>query len=52
MLGVGRTRLYQITIKPDFPKPLGTMRGGRVWDEDQVRAWIAAHRPTDSDEPG
>jgi predicted DNA-binding transcriptional regulator AlpA len=50
--GVSRQRVYVITTRSDFPAPVGVLRGGRVWDEAQVRAWIAAHRPFDSDEPG
>jgi predicted DNA-binding transcriptional regulator AlpA len=51
MLGLSRQRTYAVTIKPDFPEPIGRLRGGRVWDADDVRAWMEAHRPTDSDEP-
>jgi predicted DNA-binding transcriptional regulator AlpA len=49
--GVSRQWVYKVTTRPDFPKPVGVLRGGRVWDADEVRAWIAAHRPLDSDEP-
>jgi len=32
-----------------FPEPIGIMRGGRVWDMAQVRAWAYAHRNNTAD---
>jgi prophage regulatory protein len=49
-LGVGETRVRQITGRPDFPPPVKRLIMGQVWDGDQVEAWIAAHRPP-PDEP-
>ena len=49
--GMSRQRVYQLSMEPDFPAPLGVLRGGRVWDEDEVRAWLATHRYADDDEP-
>jgi prophage regulatory protein len=42
--GVSRQRTYQITGRPDFPKPLAELKQGRVWPADEVDAWIRAHR--------
>lgn len=49
--GLSRQRTYVVTTKPDFPEPVGRLRGGRVWDEDEVRAWITTHRHDLTDEP-
>jgi predicted DNA-binding transcriptional regulator AlpA len=44
-LGVGRTRTYEIIARPGFPTPADdTMRGGAVWYQDEIEAWIAQHR--------
>jgi predicted NAD/FAD-dependent oxidoreductase len=46
-LGVGRTRAREIMQRKGFPDPLDpTLRGGNVWHEDEVLAWIAANRPS------
>lgn len=29
---------------PDFPAPVDVTRTGRIWDEDEVLAWITTHR--------
>ena len=50
MLGVSRQRVYQITSRPDFPQPVARL-AIRVWDAEQVTAWIAEHRPSYPDEP-
>lgn len=39
VLGVGRTRLAQLTARPDFPAPLAELTMGKVWDLEQVRTW-------------
>lgn len=47
---VGRRRADQITRHPTFPAPAMTTRAGRLWDRDEVVAWIATHRtPLDDD---
>jgi len=43
--GVSRQRVYQITNRPDFPKPLADLAQGKVWLADDIDAWIASHRP-------
>lgn len=45
LAGVSRQRVYQITSRPDFPKPVADLAQGKVWLADDVEAWIATHRP-------
>lgn len=50
---VSRERADQISRRPGFPPPTQTGRTGRLWDEDDVAAWIAEHRrPIDPPTPG
>ena len=42
---VSRQRVYQITSRADFPKPVADLAQGKVWLADDVEAWIATHRP-------
>ncbi len=51
-LGVGETRVRQITGRPDFPAPIKRLIMGQVWDGDQVEAWIATHRKVVTDDDG
>lgn len=41
---VSRERADQISRRETFPAPKQTGRTGRLWDEDEVIAWIAEHR--------
>lgn len=52
-LGVTRQRVYQITVRFDFPRPLITLAMGSVWLRDDIESWIAEHRPelNETDEP-
>jgi prophage regulatory protein len=43
--GVSRQRVYQITSRPDFPKPVADLAQGKVWLVDDVEAWIQSRRP-------
>jgi predicted DNA-binding transcriptional regulator AlpA len=43
--GVSRQRVYQITSRSDFPKPVADLAQGKVWLADDVQAWIESHRP-------
>jgi prophage regulatory protein len=43
--GVSRQRVQQIVNRPDFPKPVKVLDMGKVWDADDVEAWIREHRP-------
>lgn len=39
MFGVSRQRVYQLTSRPDFPKPMVRLKAGAVWRTEDVRAW-------------
>jgi prophage regulatory protein len=43
--GVSRQRAYQITSRADFPAPIVELAQGKVWDADDVEAWMIEHRP-------
>ena len=49
-----RTYAREIMNRKGFPDPVDdTLRGGAVWYEDEVLAWIAEHRPrVDEDTEG
>ena len=38
--GISRQRVHQITSKSTFPKPYDELRMGKVWQIDEVEAWI------------
>jgi predicted DNA-binding transcriptional regulator AlpA len=42
--GISRQRVYQITTRRDFPKPVAELARGKVWLADDVEAWIVSHR--------
>lgn len=41
---VSRQTADAITRRKGFPDPVARTAAGRLWDEEQVRAWIAEHR--------
>ncbi|GAA3948346.1 helix-turn-helix transcriptional regulator [Actinoplanes auranticolor] len=43
--GVSRQRVYQITSRADFPRPVAHLSQGKVWRTDEVDHWIREHRP-------
>lgn len=43
--GVSRQRVQQIVSRPDFPEPLAVLGMGKVWNAEDVEAWIKEHRP-------
>nr|MDT0660563.1 AlpA family phage regulatory protein [Micromonospora sp. DSM 115978] len=45
MLGVSRTRAYQITNSKSFPDPVAVLSVGRIWRTEDVEGWIRKHRP-------
>ncbi|MFI7543821.1 helix-turn-helix transcriptional regulator [Actinoplanes sp. NPDC049599] len=47
--GVSRQRVYQITSRADFPKPVADLVQGQVWRAEDVEGWITAKRPQASD---
>ncbi|MFC7532216.1 helix-turn-helix transcriptional regulator [Actinoplanes sp. GCM10030250] len=44
MLGVSRQRAYQLAGRPDFPKPIAKLAQGKIWDLDDIEAWISTNR--------
>ena len=42
--GISRQRVYEITSRPDFPRPLADLVQGKVWRAEDVEAWIAERR--------
>ena len=40
MLGVSKQRTYALISRPDFPEPVADLGIGKVWDRDQVLAWM------------
>ncbi|GGN59504.1 hypothetical protein GCM10010112_14580 [Actinoplanes lobatus] len=44
--GISRQRVYQLTNRADFPRPVAQLAQGRVWLADEVEAWcLARGRP-------
>jgi predicted DNA-binding transcriptional regulator AlpA len=44
MLGVSRTRADQLSRRPNFPEPKVRHARVRLWEENDVRAWMKANR--------
>jgi prophage regulatory protein len=42
LFGISRTRLAQITARPDFPAPVAELVMGKVWDLADIRRWASA----------
>lgn len=42
LFGLSRTRVQQLTARPDFPAPVAVLIMGSVWDFDRVQAWADA----------
>jgi predicted DNA-binding transcriptional regulator AlpA len=40
MLGVTRQRADALSRTKDFPEPVATVAGGRLWMRDEVLAWM------------
>ena len=47
--GISRQRVYQLTSRADFPKPLAALSQGQVWDAADIEAWIKQKRPGQDD---
>ncbi|KXK63337.1 hypothetical protein AWW66_03220 [Micromonospora rosaria] len=43
-LGVSTARVRQLEQRPDFPQPVATIAGGRIYRRDQIEEY-AEHRP-------
>jgi prophage regulatory protein len=41
---VSRQRVYQLTARTDFPRPIAELAQGKVWLASDVEAWIATRR--------
>jgi prophage regulatory protein len=46
--GISRQRVYQLTMRADFPAPVADLALGKVWLADDVDAWDKARRPAPS----
>jgi predicted DNA-binding transcriptional regulator AlpA len=45
-LSVKRTELAtSLRDRPPLPEPAGYFRGRVIWDEQEIDAWISAHKP-------
>jgi prophage regulatory protein len=44
-LGVSRQRVYQLTQRPDWPRPYDELIVGKVWRRQDIGTWIVEHRP-------
>ncbi len=52
-LGLGRTRAREIMHRKGFPDPADdTLRGGTVWFEDEVLAWVDRWRRPSAEDAG
>jgi predicted DNA-binding transcriptional regulator AlpA len=47
--GISRQRVYQLTSRRDFPKPMADLAQGKVWLAAEVEAWIVARRPSNTE---
>lgn len=43
MLGVSRTRADQLSRRPNFPEPKIRHARVRLWEEEDVKAWMKAN---------
>jgi predicted DNA-binding transcriptional regulator AlpA len=41
---ISRQRVYQITSRASFPKPVAELAQGKVWLATDVEEWISVHR--------
>jgi predicted DNA-binding transcriptional regulator AlpA len=46
MLGVSRSRAYNISKYQGFPAPAKASKRHRTWRRHEVEAWLDVHRPT------
>lgn len=40
--GISRRRVFDLRLKPSFPKPVAALSIGPVWRQEAVDAWFAA----------
>lgn len=48
--GISKQRVYQLTSRTDFPKPVARLAQGNIWRASDVEKWIREHRPELVDE--
>lgn len=41
---ISRQRVYQLTIRPDFPPPVASLSQGKVWLGEDVESWMERKR--------
>jgi len=39
LLGVSRSRVWQISLRPDFPPPVATLIVGNIWLREDIIRW-------------
>lgn len=39
LLGVNRARVYQLSQRDDFPRPVAVLAMGSIWDLAEIKAW-------------
>lgn len=39
LMGVSRSRVAQISVRPDFPTPAASLIMGSIWNLDDIKAW-------------
>lgn len=42
--GVSRAMVHKLRLSPEFPRPVGVLAGGYVWDLDEAMAFIRVYR--------
>jgi predicted DNA-binding transcriptional regulator AlpA len=45
---ISRQRVYQLTARTDFPKPVADLAQGKVWRADDIDKWICTRRQSAS----
>ena len=39
LMGVSRSRVSQMSVRPDFPQPVASLIMGSIWALDDIKAW-------------
>ncbi|GGM12249.1 MULTISPECIES: helix-turn-helix transcriptional regulator [Micromonospora] len=50
--GISRQRVYELTMRRNFPEPVAELAQGKVWLAEDVDRWIAEHRRELTDSEG
>lgn len=43
MLGVSRQQVDRLSQRADFPNPVATLKGGRIWRTRDIERWMKAN---------